>query len=69
MTKTIITRTAILSLIAAAAFVMPGEAMASIAEQASAAAQYLDELAIGAVIIGALVALDTASWSWMTARR
>ncbi len=69
MTRTFLTRSVGVACVALAAFVVPGEAMAEIAQHAETAVQYLDEFAIGAIALIAAVLLDTTSWSFMTTRR
>ena len=69
MIKNLAYRALPVALIAAAGFALPTEAMAAIAQHASSAAQYLDEIVIGGVILGAVILFDTASWSFMTTKR
>lgn len=69
MTRAFLTRSAGVACVAVAAFVVPGEAMAEIAQHAETAVQYLDELAIVAGVLIVAVLLDTTSWSFMTNRR
>ena len=69
MIKYLGTRILPVACIALVAVALPVEAKAAIAEHASTAAQYLDELVIGALALGAAILLDTASWSFMTTKR
>lgn len=55
--------------VAIAATAVPQTAMAAIIEHAGAAVQWLDEMAIVAIVVGAAVALDMSSWSLMTNKR
>ena len=55
--------------LSAAGLAIPTEAMAAIAQHASSAAQYLDEIVIGGLVLSAVILFDTASWSFMTTKR
>ena len=69
MLKNLASRVLPVAILAAIGFALPTEAMAAIAEHASSAAQYLDEIVIGAIVLGVAILLDTASWSFMTTKR
>ncbi|MEM9063127.1 MAG: hypothetical protein AAGD13_21915 [Pseudomonadota bacterium] len=66
MTRKLMIRTAIFTLLAAAAFALPAEAWAGIVEQVEAAKGYYTEILAAAGIVVALVAIDTISWPWLT---
>lgn len=69
MTKKLVSRLALMSCAMATVIFVPETAMAATVEQSSLLAQYLDEVVIGGLLLGAVIALDTASWSFMTTRR
>ena len=69
MLKNLASRVLPVAILAAIGFALPTEAMAAIAEHASSAAQYLDEIVIGVIVLGVAILLDTASWSFMTTKR
>lgn len=70
MTRGLGLRIACVALVALAGSGLSGEAVAEMAGGAGAPAMvYLDEALIIGALVGALLLLDTTSWSWMTSRR
>ena len=69
MIKNLAYRVLPVAALAALGLALPTEAMAAIAQHASSAAEYLDEIVIGGLILGAVILFDTASWSFMTTKR
>lgn len=66
MFKTSFVRIAGLSIGAACAFAVTASATPAVLEQAKAIVQFLDEIAIAAAAIGALILADTLIWPFMT---
>ena len=70
MTRSLGLRIALVAFVAFAGLGISGEAVAEMAGGAGSPAMiYLDEVLILGSIAGALLLLDTTSWSWMTSRR
>lgn len=65
---TVLLGTAQLAAMAVAAVLLPGDAYAALSDGAMTAATYWQELAIATAVIAAVLYLDTASWSVMTAK-
>ncbi|MGD1923327.1 MAG: hypothetical protein ACFB03_03945 [Paracoccaceae bacterium] len=66
MTRTLMIRTTVFTLLAASAFALPADAWASVVEQVEAARDYYSEILAVAGVAAALVALDTFAWPWLT---
>lgn len=70
MKRSLVVRIALVAIAALAGLGISGEAVAELAGGGGTPAMvYLDEVLIAGSIAGALLLLDTTSWSWMTSRR
>ncbi|MEM1300253.1 MAG: hypothetical protein AAGH68_13350 [Pseudomonadota bacterium] len=70
MTRSLGLRIALVALAALAGLGVSGEAVAEVAGGTGAPTMlYLGEVLIFGAVAGALLLLDTTSWSWMTSRR